>query len=537
MDAIGFVRDCATLPLRTAVFGVKTAATVAATSVDLVTTPIRQTANVPSAVQTAVRVALENVGGSRLRRCYSSQDRAWIEVCGLRDTPGRELGDAVLAAVRDHSGVTSAHLNYPLSRVLVRFDGTGPTCAQLCESIDAAEASVRARGVAASVSRSPNLPGDDGVLAARLMSAGITAAGLWGAAVGRTLGVPRLPLVVGASVSVAKYQPWLRGALEDRFGKAGTGRTLDAATFVSRTMGQVPGALAVGLASRLARAAEARATQCAWERYEPLLADFAECSDVCPLPEQPDARGPVERQVDRSALAQAIGAVAAGMLSGNPDVAARAALVAIPKAAYSTREFFATTLGRGLADDRAALTLRPDIWRRLDRIDAVVIDPRVTSRGIVAEAGSSGAEVVPVDGAGLDDSSIDESLADAVASLHHSGRSAAIVTTAAAQACADADVAVGLIGDDCPVPWYADVLVDDPAAVWRILHALRAARTASQYGVAISTAASAVGALATLIPAVPGQGHGPGPVTLGAAFGQWTGYRLARQALQATPPV
>ena len=78
MDAIGLIRDCATLPLRTTVFGVKATAAVAATSVDLVTTPIRQAANVPSAVETAVRVALENLGGSQVRRCYSCSDRAWI---------------------------------------------------------------------------------------------------------------------------------------------------------------------------------------------------------------------------------------------------------------------------------------------------------------------------------------------------------------------------------------------------------------------------------------------------------------------------
>jgi cation-transporting P-type ATPase I len=530
MDAIRLLRGSAMLPLRTAVFGVNAAATVAATSLDLVTAPIRQAASVPSAVETAVRVALENVGGSRVRRCYSGSDRAWIEVCGLRDSPGSELGDSVLAAVRAHPGVTSAHLNYPLSRVLARFGSTGPTCTQLCESIDAAEAFVRARGVAVSASRSPNLPGDDGVLAARLLSAGITAAGLWGAAVGRTLGLPRLPLVVGASVSVARYQPWLRGLLEDQLGKAGANRTLDAATFVSRTIGQVPGALAVGLVSRLARVAETRATQCAWEHYEPLLVQFAECSDVCPLPEAVDARGPVERHVDRSALAQAIGAAAAGMLSGNPDVAARAALIAIPKAAYTTRELFAATLGRGLADERAALTLRPDIWRRLDRIDAVVIDPRVTAPLIVAEAGRSGAEVMPVDG---DDASVDDALADAVEGLHESGKTTAVVTTAGADACAAADIAIGLIGDDCPVPWYADVLVDDLTAVWRILHAVQIARTASQYGVAISTAASALGAL-MMIPGIAGRG--PGPVTLGAALGQWTGYRLAWQALKAAPP-
>jgi cation-transporting P-type ATPase I len=36
---------------------------------------------------------------------------------------------------------------------------------------------------------------------------------------------------------------------------------------------------------------------------------------------------------------------------------------------------------------------------------------------------------------------------------------------------------------------------------------------------------------------IPGiAGRGPGPVTLGAALGQWTGYRLAWQALKAAPP-
>jgi len=620
MDVIRLMRRSATLPLRTAAFGVKATATVAATSVDLasatagaavstgahlLTAPIRQAAGVPSAVETAVRVALENVGGTQVRRCYSSPDRAWIEVRGLRDTPGSELGDAVLGAVRAHRGVTSAHLNYPLSRVLVRFDKGGPTCAQLCESIDAAEAGAHARGVATTGSRSPNLPGDEGVLANRLLSAGITAAGLWGAAVGRTLRLPRLPLAVGASVSVAKYQPGLRRLLEGQLGKGSADQALDMATLISRTAGQVPGSLAVGLMSRVAHAAETRAAQRVWDSYEPLLAQFGECSDVCPLPEQPDARGAVERHVDRSALAQAISAAAIGAMSGSPDAAARAALVAIPKAAYNTRELFASTLGRGLADQRAVLTLRPHIWRKLDRVDAVVIDPRAMCttglrvsavRGvpdqqraavwedantrlengrlepgwqridgprdnaevlishaldpmapvIVAEAHRSGVEVVSVDDGEigdlrsafddlrpLDGASVDDALANAVASLHESGKTVAVISTAAAQACASAEVAVGLIGDECPVPWYADVLVDDLTAVWRILHALPVARTASRRGVEIATGASLLGAL-VMVPGV--RGRGPGPVTAGAAAGQWTGYRLARRALHATPP-
>ncbi|MFV4689482.1 hypothetical protein ACNJU1_22005, partial [Mycobacterium tuberculosis] len=34
-------------------------------------------------------------------------------------------------------------------------------------------------------------------------------------------------------------------------------------------------------------------------------------------------------------------------------------------------------LGQGLADQHAVLPLRPESLRRLDRVDAIVIDPRV----------------------------------------------------------------------------------------------------------------------------------------------------------------
>jgi cation-transporting ATPase I len=615
MDVSAFLRSPAALPLRAAEFGIKVAAGVAEVSADLaaatagaartagielVTAPVRQTLSVPAAVHRAVQIAIENVGGAEVRRCYCAPDRAWIEVRGLRDTTGSELGDAVLAAVRAYSGITAAHLNYPLSRVFVRFDATAPTCEQLCESIQAAE-----ERAAASTSRSPNLPGDQGMFANQLVSAGITAAGMWGAAVGRTLRLPRLPLVVGASVSAANYQPALRRLMDDQLGKASADQVLSVATFVSRTFGQVPGSLAVGFISRVARAAECRAGQRAWERYEPLLAQYADCADVCPLLEPTEARGDVERHVDRSALAQAVASAAAGLVTGDSDVAARAALVAVPKAAYSTRELFASTLARGLADDAAALPLQPDVWRKLDRVDAVVIDPRAMCttelrvgdvRGvadharaavwedadarleagelrpgwqrldgrwdgadvligyeldpmappIVAEARGAGAEVVALDDDSLGDlrsafddvrsadgASMDAALAGAVMSLHDSGKTVALVSTAAAQACASADVAIGVIGDECPIPWYADVLVDDLSTVWRILHALPAARTASRRGVEIATGASALGAL-LMVPGV--RGRGPGPVTTGAAAGQWAGYRLARRALSATPP-
>jgi H+-transporting ATPase len=395
----------AELPVRTAAFGAKTAAIVAGVSIDiaaaaaataatagidaaltgmgmmsggigLVTAPLRQAADVPSAVESMIRLALDNVGGPPVRRCCKRSDRAWIEVRGLREEHGHDLGQAVLEALRAHPGVSSAHLNFPLSRVFVRFADGGPTCDQLCELVGDAEQQARAHGVAAPPSRAPFLPGDDALLLSRVLSAGITAAGLWGAAAGRVLRLPRLPLPLGASVSVVRYQPRLRAILEERLGEETAGKTLGAAKFATRTFGQVPGSHAVALMSRVARTAECRAAQHAWERYEPRFFEYAECSDVFPLPARFEAKGSVEQHLDRSALAQAAGAAAVGLLTGDPDAAARAALVAVPKAARTAREMFASTIGRGLADDHAVLTMRPVVWRRLDRVDAVVIDPR-----------------------------------------------------------------------------------------------------------------------------------------------------------------
>ena len=58
-------------------------------------------------------------------------------------------------------------------------------------------------------------------------------------------------------------------------------------------------------------------------------------------------------------------------------MAATAVQVTTPKASRTTPEAFAATLGRGLAGRHAVLPLRPESLRRLDKIDAIVIDPRI----------------------------------------------------------------------------------------------------------------------------------------------------------------
>ncbi|MGH3522449.1 MAG: HAD-IC family P-type ATPase, partial [Mycobacterium sp.] len=83
-------------------------------------------------------------------------------------------------------------------------------------------------------------------------------------------------------------------------------------------------------------------------------------------------------------------------------------------------------------------------------------------------------------------------------------------------------------------PWTADLILTDLAGVWRVLHALPAARAASRRGIEISTGATALGAL-LMLPGVRGQG--PGPVTTGAAAGLLSGYLLARRVVRAPTPL
>ena len=42
-------------------------------------------------------------------------------------------------------------------------------------------------------------------------------------------------------------------------------------------------------------------------------------------------------------------------------------------------------------------------------------------------------------------------------------------------------------------PWNADLLLPDLAAAWRVLHALPAAKTATQRGIGIAAGATAMG--------------------------------------------
>ncbi|XVA03221.1 hypothetical protein ACQ86I_05505 [Prescottella equi] len=210
---------------------------------------------------------------------------------------------------------------------------------------------------------------DDGVLSARVIALAAHSVGFGAAATGRLFRVPRLPSAVAAPIVLLDYQPALRRLLEAGIGRPRTDLLLSTLTAASFTLVQAPPLLAIEALLRASVVGEVLANRRAWLR-----------STHRPVPETaaPDlaAAGPVDRHLERAAWAQLGGVSAVGAATGSVRAAGTAALVTAPKAARTARESFASTLGRGLADDHGVLCRGPDVLRRLDAVTALVVDPR-----------------------------------------------------------------------------------------------------------------------------------------------------------------
>ena len=582
----------------------KTAGSVAEAGFNIATMPLREGARALSG-----DLSRETLS----RHCWRGENRAWIEVRGLTGAGGGELGPTVLDAVRAHPGVTSAKLNYPLSRVVVEISDQNTSLSELCRVVDDAEKCCSpCQDPEAPTSSPASLPGDGVVLATRAVTVAATAAGLGIALTGRMLRWGRLPNPVVASVTFFDYQPRLRRLLEDRIGGPATDTVMTLVLAATQTLGQSPTSLALGLTVQSLKAAECRAEARAWRGHEPQLALHADQPPTdSSLSQRTAAAKSADGSAERFALIQALSAGLIGLGTRNVNMAATAVQVTTPKATRATPEAFAATLGRGLADQHSVLPLRPASLRRLQTVDAIVIDPRVLcadtlrvarirgaddselsagwnraqlmleknslrpgwhqvpgisgsrpnskvqalfrpahdplASAVVAEAHRSGADLISVDDDSLGelrtafddirplDGSIDDALARAVTDLKEAGHTVAVLSSSGAQAISSADLALAVMPahyTGAPL-WFADLLLPDLAAAWRLLHALPAARTATERGTLLAAGATAMGSL-LMIPTV--RGIGPGPVNLGAAAGLISGYLLARGVMNADTP-
>ncbi len=590
----------APFPLRAVTLGLQATSALVSTSLTMAAIPVREGARALTAGLPAPTLT---------RHSWRGRGRAWIEVRGLDGPDGAELGRFVVDAVRARPGVKSVSVNRPLSRIVVGLSNDQISLRELCRDVDEAEKRWRASGIVdieRHDTRPKPLPGDGLLLATNALGVGATAVGVSAAVVGRVLRWPHLFNGVEALVVAVDYQPRLRRLLEDNIGHSATDAVLSVSMVVAHVLELSPASLSVDLVMEILKAAEYQSEAQAWSRHEPALARHAEHHEVYPPSRPvPPADGPVERYAGRSALVQLIGTAAVGAFTRNLAMASTATLVTTPKATRTTRESFAAALGQGLAAQHAVLPLQPEKLRWLDRVDALVIDPRVLctntlrvvrvrgadedelspawnraqlllekkglsvgwhrvdagvealigpthdplASAVLAEARRAGLELISVDVEDLGElqpafdelrplqrTSIDATLAAALADLQEAGHTVAVLSSAAAQALSSADVGLGLMpnSDSEPPPWTADLILSDLEGAWLLLHAIPAAKSASRRGIEIATGATALGAL-LMVPGV--RGRGPGPVTTGAAAGLLSGYLMARRVLRAPTPL
>ncbi|WP_231975400.1 cation-translocating P-type ATPase [Mycobacterium sp. E1715] len=567
---------------------------------------VRATPDVPGLTRAAAGAVLEAAGGPRARRVSANGPRRWIEVRGLEGERAADIAAAVLAAVRALPGVERAHLNPALARLVVTVADDGPSTAELCRAVAGAERPRRARAARANPA---SLPGDDALLMGRMVAATAASVGFGLSLTGSLLRLPRLPDLVAVPPTVADHLPRLRRELERRLGPEGTDVLFGIVNATTAALTLSPTAAAAEAATRTMLAAEAWNGRLAWSRHEPELAGQPVPDDAAATPvgnpSPPD--GPAERYANRAGLAGIGAAAAVGLLTRNPDAAGAAALAAVPKPLRTVREAFGCTMNLGLTSRHDALVLRPGVLRSLDRIDAIMVDPRALytdeltvsrvlgvensarahawaavraaldsdgmkpgwhqladipgagdvgqalispvrdpfAAAVLTEARRSQPRVYSLDDDGLRslaqgfdqlypaDGSIDHAVAAAVAELKAAGHTVALLTTSGMRGAHRSDVTIGVLRPGHPAPWAADVVAKDLAGAWRMLHALPAARAATEGAVRLSASASAIGAL-MLIPGVPGRSSAS--VNVGMVASLWFGYRAAVKTLRDPLP-
>ncbi|MBO2459907.1 cation-translocating P-type ATPase [Actinomadura violacea] len=341
-----------------------------------VRTGVRHTSHVTNAFASLA-------SGGRRRRVWAHGGRAHIQANGLAGS-GRHhrlYVQALTEALRKLEGVDWAEVNAVTGRVMVSYAEGSVDPADLVSAIEDVEDAHDANQFDHSRHAMP--PDDDAAWAGATSALVADCAGAVGAVAGRLLNLAPMPSPVRAAVSVADALPHLRTRLEHHLGRLRADALLGTANALVQGAGQGIAPLAADAAHRAFQLYEIGARRETFRRREPDLAvpgrqpqeSAARAERPCPLPD-----GPVEKAGNRTALGHLLGG--AGVLAGTRDVSAAADLLlaTVPKAARLGREAFAAVLGHDLAAG-GTVVLDPLALRRLDRVDAVVIDSGVLCDG------------------------------------------------------------------------------------------------------------------------------------------------------------
>ncbi|KGH45675.1 haloacid dehalogenase [Modestobacter caceresii] len=329
----------------------------------------------------AARGMVEPPLARHTRRVWGDRDRLQIEVEAPADDEAPEARTALRRQLERLEGVEWATVNDVVGRVLVAVDARRVTLDDVVGVVTEIE---QARGATGVFPQRPDHPADLEPLLAAVLAAAVDTAAVGVAAAAKVLPIPAVHRHATLLMALLDTQQWLKRAVSDRVGPIGTDLVFEGTGALLHALTQSPTVPALNAAAAIQRALEMRARRQVWRRRERELCRPAP-DDAAP--EQPPGprpgslpAGPIETYRERLApteLAAALGLVA---LTRRPGRSADLLKALTPKAAVQGRESFAAVLDL-LLSRRGILPLDGSAYRRLDRIDTVVVDGRTLCTG------------------------------------------------------------------------------------------------------------------------------------------------------------
>ena len=418
------------------------------------------------AAAAVVHAAGALAGSPAGRSSWSSGDRTHLEVRGLHRSDSAALAEAVRQHLRPREGVEDVRINAALGRAIVRHDRELVDVDELARALGDVEHE-HDLDHAETAPAGQHHPANPVPLLREVGALGVSVVGLGYAAATPLPPIRLFPSVVPATVSLVESVPWMRSTVQRYLGRQTTDTVLATVSTVSQVLARSPLALTVTACYRFCACREMIARHHAWHRWERSVGDHPQVHHADPVETvarpRPLPNGPVERVSDMSGTLALLGYGAALTLAPQRAVAMMQA--ATPRAGKMGREAFAAQLSTALSG-RASLVLDPDVLRRLDRVDTVVLDlPASPSAELAATARSVGhvvttelgdADAVPADGG-----SNGTGLIETVRELQAGGAVVAVVSTRDRPALTGADVGIGVVGGSGPLPWGAHITCFD----------------------------------------------------------------------------
>jgi cation-transporting ATPase I len=344
----------------------------------------------PRGLADVARGMLEPPMARHTRRVWAGSGHAHVEIAA----PPAEGSAEVRSALRRHlerlEGVQWATVNDVVGRVLVAFDQRRIGVEDVVGVVTAVE---QARGGQQLFPLRTDHPGDLEPFLAAVADAAVDVAAIGVALAARFSPVPALTRHATLAVALLDTQKWLKDGLQARIGPIGTDLVLTGTSALLHALTQSPTVPAINAAAAVQVTLEMRARRQVWRRREPELCrpepEDAPDEPIAPPGERPAPlrAGPIETYCARLGPTELASALGLLPLTRSPGRSADLLKALTPKAAMQGRESFAAALDLLLCR-RGVLPMDGEAYRRLDRVDAVVVDTAVLCTGppVVLEA-------------------------------------------------------------------------------------------------------------------------------------------------------